>query len=582
MSSYRGNSNARRASFNAGIKNRRGRSRDYHSNPPPRRGTLGSSYTQDEPKTTPSSRFQNVRASDQRATSPAPQEQLRQQTPPPLSVPRSRFNRDSNPRDANARTGPVGREYKDTYTKDEYRHKSSVYKGAASSGPSSRNRFEGHQNNANTGRLPAGKLYKGKPNGRGGAQFVTDNRPYKKSRFDKTAKPAETMATVRKESPRPVLLPPKPVKKFTIVSEDLSFKKLKQCGEGTYGKVFKVENLNRLDKKNSLVAIKRLRLETERDGFPITSIREIKLLQRMSTKKRNNNISILNEILILKEENLDPNIPTKNSINMVFEYCQMDLFSFLEKSSSTDLTFGHIKNIGKQLLMGMDFLHSNNIIHRDIKPSNILINGQGGLKITDFGLARIVSSQHQISESSSVHGSLTNRVITLWYRPIELLIGSTNYSYEVDMWGCGCLLLQLVNKKSPFQGQSDIQTLCDIIQKLGMPDLSNLPKLFEYPWTFLMLSKLGELNTNKSSGNDKDMIFDRLINSKEESLLEVIKGLLLYNPLERFDAKKCLTYSCFKEESQLQELNITEDQEYHEYEVKKERREQRKAANKPR
>lgn len=580
MSSYRGNSNGRRAPSGAGIKNRRGgpgpgnRSRNYHNNIPPRGATSGSFYTQGEPKSTPS-RFQDVRVSDQHATLPTPREQLRQQTLPP-AVPRSRFNRDSKPRDSNAQTGPAAREYKDTYPKDEYRHKSSVYKGNNKFDASSRSRFEGHQSNVNMG-----NNYGGKPNGRGGARFTNDNRPYKKPRFETSANPTEHTKNTKNELLHPKVLPPKPVKKFAIVSDNLSFKKLKQCGEGTYGKVFKVENLNRLDKKTSLVAIKRLRLETERDGFPITSIREIKLLQRMSTKKSNDNISILNEMLILKEESLDPNIPTKNSINMVFEYCQMDLFSFLEKSS-TDLTYGHIKNIGKQLLMGMDFLHSNNIIHRDIKPSNILINGQGAIKITDFGLARIVSTQHEISESSAVHGSLTNRVITLWYRPIELLIGSTNYSYEVDMWGCGCLLLQLINKKSPFQGQSDIQTLYDIIQKLGMPDLSNLPKLFEYPWTFLMLSKLNDLNTYSANQNTKDKIFDKLIESKENSLLEVIKGLLLYNPLERFDAKTCLTYSCFKEVSQLQELHITEDQEYHEYEVKKERREQRKAASRMR
>ena len=113
---------------------------------------------------------------------------------------------------------------------------------------------------------------------------------------------------------------------------------------------------------------------------------------------------------------------------MVFEYMDHDLTGIL---SQTQFMFSdaHLKSLCQQMLAGLAYLHHKGVIHRDIKGSNILINNRGELKLGDFGLARFYQKRRK--------SDYTNRVITLWYRPPELLFGTTVYGPEVDMWSAG-------------------------------------------------------------------------------------------------------------------------------------------------
>lgn len=113
---------------------------------------------------------------------------------------------------------------------------------------------------------------------------------------------------------------------------------------------------------------------------------------------------------------------------MVFEYMDHDLTGVL---SQTQFVFErqHLKSLCHQMLAGLAYLHRKGVIHRDIKGSNILINNRGELKLADFGLARFYQKRRR--------ADYTNRVITLWYRPPELLFGATIYGPEVDMWSAG-------------------------------------------------------------------------------------------------------------------------------------------------
>ena len=113
---------------------------------------------------------------------------------------------------------------------------------------------------------------------------------------------------------------------------------------------------------------------------------------------------------------------------MVFEYMDHDLTGIL---SQTQFTFNnaHLKSLCQQMLAGLAYLHHKGVIHRDIKGSNILVNNRGELKLADFGLARFYQKRRR--------SDYTNRVITLWYRPPELLFGTTVYGPEVDMWSAG-------------------------------------------------------------------------------------------------------------------------------------------------
>ena len=91
-----------------------------------------------------------------------------------------------------------------------------------------------------------------------------------------------------------------------------------------------------------------------------------------------------------------------------------------------------IKCLIIQILEGLIYLHDHNVIHRDIKGANMLITDEGILKLGDFGLAREVNFPGR--------EPLTNRVVTLWYRAPELLLGEIHYTGKIDVWSVGCVL----------------------------------------------------------------------------------------------------------------------------------------------
>jgi CTD kinase subunit alpha len=203
-----------------------------------------------------------------------------------------------------------------------------------------------------------------------------------------------------------------------------TYERIACVGEGTYGKVYKARNVE----TNVFVALKRIRMEGEKDGFPITSMREIKLLQGLHQE----NVMRLIEMMVSKGFFSCP-VPVDllkraGSVYMVFEYMDHDLTGLL---AHPDLRFSpaNIKSLNHQMLKGLAYLHHRGILHRDMKGSNILLNARGVLKLADFGLARFYSKR-KVQD-------YTNRVITLWYRSPELLLGETAYGPEVDMWSAG-------------------------------------------------------------------------------------------------------------------------------------------------
>lgn len=200
-----------------------------------------------------------------------------------------------------------------------------------------------------------------------------------------------------------------------------TYERLACVGEGTYGKVYKARNLE----TGAFVALKRIRMEGEKDGFPVTAMREIKLLQSL----RDENVVRLHEMMVSKGE-----LPFwkqslyEGSVYMVLEYMDHDLTGLL---AHPEVTFSpsNLKSLNHQMLSGLAYLHQRSILHRDMKGSNILLNALGELKLADFGLARVYHKRKR--------NDYTNRVITLWYRSPELLLGETVYGPEVDMWSAG-------------------------------------------------------------------------------------------------------------------------------------------------
>lgn len=322
-----------------------------------------------------------------------------------------------------------------------------------------------------------------------------------------------------------------------------AYARVQQVGEGTYGKVYKAKNTI----TDEYVALKKLRLESEREGFPITAMREIKLLQSFDHE----NVVGLLEMMI-----------EHNQIYMIFDYMDHDLTGLLTHPE-LKLSESHRKFIFKQLMEGLNYLHKKRVIHRDIKGSNILLDNIGRLKIADFGLARTMKV---INDGESP--DYTNRVITIWYRPPELLLGSTDYGREVDIWGVGCLLIELYSKVAAFQGFEEVGQLYEIFNIMGTPTSEEWPEFDQLPWFEMLKPKV-----NKSSSFKQD--YGGIMS---EQAFDLAKSLLMLNPKHRLTAEEALKHQYFTEDPKPEPLTFLKEikGEWHEFETKKRRRKERK------
>ncbi|QQP37385.1 Uncharacterized protein FKW44_017628, partial [Caligus rogercresseyi] len=236
-----------------------------------------------------------------------------------------------------------------------------------------------------------------------------------------------------------------------------------KVGEGSYGEVFKA-----VRKYNDRQTPEQDEIRTRRRAFPSRRAGDHILRQL-----RHPNIIKLLEIVTDKESALNLFNRDKGSFYLVFEFMDHDLVGLLD-SGFVEFSPEVIASIMKQLLEGLAFCHSKNFLHRDIKCSNILINNKGEVKLADFGLARLYSAEDNTRP-------YTNRVITLWYRPPELLLGEECYGPSVDVWSCGCILGELFNRKPLFPSNEELIQLANISKLCGTPSPANWPNVTHLP-----------------------------------------------------------------------------------------------------
>lgn len=231
-----------------------------------------------------------------------------------------------------------------------------------------------------------------------------------------------------------------------------NYEKKEQLGEGSYATVYKGLSLL----TNKIVALKEIRLQPD-EGTPFTAIREASLLKGL----KHANIVTLHDI-----------VHTKDSLTFVFEFLHTDLGQYLEKHPG-GLNPRNAKLFLFQLLRGLAFCHARQILHRDLKPQNLLLSEIGELKLADFGLARAKSIPSR---------TYSHEVVTLWYRPPDVLLGSTDYSTSLDMWGVGCIFNEMVTGTATFPGTKDAWDQLDKIwQVLGTPTEEVWEGVSSYP-----------------------------------------------------------------------------------------------------
>ncbi|KAF3926671.1 hypothetical protein ABW21_db0202071 [Orbilia brochopaga] len=329
-----------------------------------------------------------------------------------------------------------------------------------------------------------------------------------------------------------------------LISRKLPFDRVGLVGEGTYGQVFKAKNWV----TGQLVALKRVRMTAEKDGFPITAAREIKILQSLAKGRDGDKIIHL----------LD-NMVEQNGFYMIFEYMDHDLTGILHHPTYR-LTEANIKDLAHQFFSGLAHIHRSGILHRDIKSSNILINRHGCLKIADFGLARqydkLRSDQHY-----------TNRIITLWYRPVEILLGETVYTTGPDVWSAGCVFMELFTRKAIFQGSNEITQLDIIWNLLGTPTFSSWPGWKDTAWYSML----------RPEHYYKPIFNDRFKRSVPADALALAARIFTYDPKKRPTAEEVLADPYFTNEPKAERTVSIEtiEGEWHELESKKNRKRER-------
>ncbi|XP_072298260.1 cyclin-dependent kinase 6 [Eucyclogobius newberryi] len=242
----------------------------------------------------------------------------------------------------------------------------------------------------------------------------------------------------------------------------LCYELLAEIGEGSYGKVYKAREVGGHQR---LLAVKKLNIRAGAadTGIPPFMIREVALLVKMKFFNHPNVVKLLDACAAPEGHRMD--------LTLVLEYMDQDLSSFLSKAPPTGLSLDCIKSVTRQLLQGLDFLHTNMVLHRDLKPENILIDSCGRLKIADFGLARIYT----------FNIALTPGVVTLWYRAPEVLLNSV-YMSSVDVWSAGCIFAELFLLRPLFQGGTEVQQLQKIFEVIGFPGEEDWPKDSPLPY----------------------------------------------------------------------------------------------------
>jgi cell division cycle 2-like protein len=281
--------------------------------------------------------------------------------------------------------------------------------------------------------------------------------------------------------------------------------------EGTYGVVFRAK----CKKTGKIMALKKLKMEKEKEGFPITSLREINTLM----KAPHENIVRVMEIVV--GSNMD-------KIYIVMEFVEHDLKSLMDQMKKPFLT-GEVKTLMMQLLSAMAHLHDNWILHRDLKTSNLLLSHRGVLKVGDFGLAR---------EYGSPLKQYTPVVVTLWYRAPELLLEAPKYSTPIDVWSIGCIFGELLTMKPFFQGKSEVDQLNLIFKDMGTPrselwpDYPNLPLVKKVNFPVHPYNKL------------RDRVREEKLSA---SGMDLMMRFLAYCPERRISAAKALDHKYFTE-----------------------------------
>lgn len=291
----------------------------------------------------------------------------------------------------------------------------------------------------------------------------------------------------------------------TLFEIDTKYVPIKPIGRGAYGVV--CSSINR--ETNEKVAIKKINNVFGNTIDAVRTLRELKLLRHI----RHENVIGLKDVMFPIYKN------SFKDVYLVYELMDTDLHHIIK--SAQPLSNDHCKFFLFQLLRGLKYLHSANVLHRDLKPGNLLVNANCELKICDFGLARTSQGSEQF---------MTEYVVTRWYRAPELLLCCDNYGTSIDVWSVGCIFAEILGRKPLFPGTECLNQLKLIINILGSQNDDDL----------------GFIDNTKARRFIKTLPFTRGINlaslypMADPLALDLLRRMLVFDPTKRITVTEAL------------------------------------------
>ncbi|KAJ9131290.1 Mitogen-activated protein kinase [Pleurostoma richardsiae] len=285
----------------------------------------------------------------------------------------------------------------------------------------------------------------------------------------------------------------------------------KELGRGAYGIVCAAVDTQ----TNEGVAIKKITNVFSKKILTKRALREIKLLQHF---RGHRNITCL----------YDMDIPQPNNFNEAYLYeeiMECDLAAIIR--SGQPLTNAHFQFFIYQILCGLKYIHSANVLHRDLKPGNLLVNSNCELKICDFGLARGVSVDPEENA-----GYMTEYVTTRWYRAPEIILSFQSYTKAIDVWSVGCIVAELLGGRPFFRGRDYVDQLNQILHILGMPNEETLSRV-ESPLAQEYLRNLPFI---------AEKPFSQLFPDADPDALDLLAHMLAFDPTLRTSVEQALEH----------------------------------------
>ncbi|XP_063044226.1 mitogen-activated protein kinase 6 [Engraulis encrasicolus] len=291
---------------------------------------------------------------------------------------------------------------------------------------------------------------------------------------------------------------------------------LKPLGYGGNGLVFSAVDTD-CDKR---VAVKKIVLTDPQSVKH--ALREIKIIRRLD----HDNIVKVFETLGPSGRRLTEDVSSLTEVNSVYivqEYMETDLCKVLEQGL---LSEGHARLFMYQLLRGLKYIHSANVLHRDLKPANLFVNTEDlVLKIGDFGLARIMDPHY------SHKGHLSEGLVTKWYRSPRLLLSPNNYTKAIDMWAAGCIFAEMLTGKTLFAGAHELEQMQLILQSIPVVHEEDRQELQSVIPVFI-----------KSDMSEPQTPLAKLLPGVSAEALDFLEKILTFNPMDRLTAEEALAH----------------------------------------